>query len=309
MRILVFGAGALGTLYAARLAMAGNEVALLARGRRLEALREGGVRIRPRGSRTLPPASVRVVERMTDSSHDLVIVLVRRHQVDEALRGVTASRDASDVLMMVNVASGYETWRAALGARLLVGFAGAVAGLAPDGVLEYEVAPALFQPTVLGEPAGPPSERVHRVARALADAGFPVQTRDDMEDWQYAHAAWITPFMLVTAVAARDPDRLKDKALLRLWMGATKEGVRLVREARGRVTPRALSLVAGLPAPWLAAISRGVLAPRRMRERFVSAGHDSRTEGLALAAELAAAAAQAGLSLPDLERLRSLATA
>ena len=45
MKILVYGAGNMGQLYAARLKTAGYEVKLLARGRRLRALQDGGIRL------------------------------------------------------------------------------------------------------------------------------------------------------------------------------------------------------------------------------------------------------------------------
>ena len=46
MRIAIVGAGAVGAYYGARLAQAGNDVALLARGNKLEAFRQAGIRVR-----------------------------------------------------------------------------------------------------------------------------------------------------------------------------------------------------------------------------------------------------------------------
>lgn len=309
MNILVFGAGALGTLYAARLADAGNDVSILARGARLEQLRASGARIRKRGDRATLAAPVRAVERVAEAPHDLIIALVRRHQSDEVVRLLAeVEGDRSNVLMMVNVASGYGPWRAALGARLFVGFAGAAASFADDGALEYMIAPALFQPTVLGEPDGGASERVHRVAQAFAEAGFPIQVRGDMEDWQRSHAAWITPFMLATAAAAGDPDRFKAPENVRLWMEATKETLRLMRRTRGHLTPTGLGVVASFPAGLLAAFARLAIAPRALRASVVATGLDSRSEGLVLAEELVAIAEAAAVPLPHLERLHTLAS-
>ncbi|HSS71130.1 MAG TPA: 2-dehydropantoate 2-reductase [Casimicrobiaceae bacterium] len=46
MRIVVFGAGGVGGYFGARLAAAGNDVAFVARGRHLEAIRRGGLRVK-----------------------------------------------------------------------------------------------------------------------------------------------------------------------------------------------------------------------------------------------------------------------
>jgi 2-dehydropantoate 2-reductase len=43
MKILVYGAGVLGSLYAARLADSGNDVTILARGQRLIDIRANGI--------------------------------------------------------------------------------------------------------------------------------------------------------------------------------------------------------------------------------------------------------------------------
>ena len=46
MKILVYGAGNLGSLYAAKLKDAGHDVTILARGKRLHCIREHGILLR-----------------------------------------------------------------------------------------------------------------------------------------------------------------------------------------------------------------------------------------------------------------------
>ena len=46
MRIVVYGAGAVGGVVGARLAQAGHDVVLIARGRHLDAMRSGGLTVR-----------------------------------------------------------------------------------------------------------------------------------------------------------------------------------------------------------------------------------------------------------------------
>jgi 2-dehydropantoate 2-reductase len=59
MRIAVFGAGAVGGYFGARLAAAGQDVTFIARGRHLEAIRKSGLRIEsPNGDVTIHPAQV-----------------------------------------------------------------------------------------------------------------------------------------------------------------------------------------------------------------------------------------------------------
>jgi 2-dehydropantoate 2-reductase len=59
MRIAVLGAGGIGGYYGARLAKAGHDVVLVARGAHLEALKRRGVTVRtPDGELTLPITAV-----------------------------------------------------------------------------------------------------------------------------------------------------------------------------------------------------------------------------------------------------------
>ena len=48
MRVLFFGAGALGTLFAAKMLQAGHDVSVLARGERLTTIQRDGLLLRPR---------------------------------------------------------------------------------------------------------------------------------------------------------------------------------------------------------------------------------------------------------------------
>jgi 2-dehydropantoate 2-reductase len=305
MRVLFFGAGALGTLFAAKLCATGHDVSVLARGARLAEIQRDGLRIRRRSGSALETHRPRVVARVADERpYDLVVVLVRRTQVEQALRTIAAEHDG-DVLVMVNEARGYDAWRAALGSRLMVGFGGAIATFDAAGVLVYDIAPGVLQPTVVGEPDGRSSDRVRRVASAFREAGFPVRVRGDMEAWQRTHAAWITPFMLVSTAAARDAESLTAPGRARAWVEATREALRAVRASGTRLVPFAFRCAAAVPAGLTASLLRLALRARSLRAQVVASGAASADEGLALAADLESLA---GRPLPSLRALASEAS-
>jgi 2-dehydropantoate 2-reductase len=173
MELTVLGAGAMGTLYAARLALVGHRVAIVARGARRAAIEAEGLRIRPRRSGSAVTARVAVAPSLAAAPPgDLVLVMVRRQDLDGLLPELAAH--GGDVVTMVNVASGYEPLRRALGARFFAGFPGATARFEADGTLAYELAPRLLQPTVLGEAGGPPTPRVRALAAALRSGALSV---------------------------------------------------------------------------------------------------------------------------------------
>jgi 2-dehydropantoate 2-reductase len=127
MTILVFGAGVLGSLYAGRLAAAGPEVALLARGARLKQLqREGFVLFNETTSQEVRPHLRAVARLQPEDTYDLIIVAVRAEQLADALPLLAASRRVPSILLLQNHASGADALTAALGPeRLLLGFPGA----------------------------------------------------------------------------------------------------------------------------------------------------------------------------------------
>jgi 2-dehydropantoate 2-reductase len=138
MKILVYGAGVLGTLYAARLQDSGQDVSLVARGRRLANLRQHGLVLENMigGGQTV--GCVRIIERVNDEdSYDLAIVLMRKNQVATVLPILANCRKIPAILFMHNNAAGPDAMVNALGCgRVLLGFPGA-GGTLENHVVKY----------------------------------------------------------------------------------------------------------------------------------------------------------------------------
>ena len=87
MRICIFGAGAIGSHFAARLAAAGNEVSVLARGAQLEALRADGVTLVSGAERV--SARVRASDRPAElGAQDAVLVALKATALGAAADGL-----------------------------------------------------------------------------------------------------------------------------------------------------------------------------------------------------------------------------
>jgi 2-dehydropantoate 2-reductase len=304
MKILLFGAGALGTLYAAKLRLAGADVAIYARGARLAALQSSPVRIdRVGGARaTVTVPIVGEIERATD--YDVVIVLVRKQQLQRAIADLAPHlAPAANVVVMVNTALGYSDLQAALGDKLIVGFSGAACAILADGTLRYTIAPSLFQPTVFGDPEGGTSARVARIAAAIRRAGFPVQERIDMAPWQRSHAAWMGPLLLAGLLPT-----LRLHGLL-ASVRAAKECLALVHQHAPPLAPSGLRFVAWVPAHAVALLLRMLLALPPLRAAFIKIARDSADESLTLCSELEELAANAGAQLPATRALLALVAA
>lgn len=124
MKILVYGAGPLGSLFAARLLEGGHEVALLARGQRLADLQDHGIVLvdTQTGQQTI--AHPRFVERLNpQDAYDLVLVIMRKNRALEILPNLAANHSTPNILFLMNNAAGPGELVRALGQeRVLMGF-------------------------------------------------------------------------------------------------------------------------------------------------------------------------------------------
>ncbi len=127
MNILVYGAGVLGSLYAARLQEAGQHVSLLARGQRLQDTREHGIVLEDVLTGQTTTTHVKVVEQLgPDDRYDLAVVVMGKHQVPAIFPRLAANKQIPSVLFLHNNAAGPQAMIEALGReRVLLGFAGA----------------------------------------------------------------------------------------------------------------------------------------------------------------------------------------
>lgn len=100
IRICVVGAGAIGGLIAAKLALAGNTVTVIDLGVHLAAIKANGLRLEWQGK--VETAAVKAVDKPADAGkQDLVILAVKAHHLDSAARDIDNLLEADTVIMTV----------------------------------------------------------------------------------------------------------------------------------------------------------------------------------------------------------------
>ena len=189
MNVGIIGAGAIGGWVAARLALAGNNVSVLARGSTLEALQHG-LSIRENN------VSQQAMFRVSDDpgvlgQQELLIIAVKAPALVDAARlaGPMISPDTL-VLPMLN---GVPWWFLDGKTLRSVDPDGRIAAAIPGGQLIGCVVHAACRRTapntvevahsdklILGEPAGGSSQRVERLASLFEEAGIRVERSDDV---------------------------------------------------------------------------------------------------------------------------------
>jgi 2-dehydropantoate 2-reductase len=243
MKILIYGAGVIGTLYAARLKEAGHGITVLARGERLADIRRYGLVLEDVVGGRRSTTQVEAVERLgPEDQYDTAVIMVRRDQVASAMPDLAANRRIPTMLFMLNNPIGSTELVQALGQdRVLLGFPGA--GGTRDGhTIHYAM--IAQQPTTLGELGGQRTERLHELARVFRGSGFHTKVSRDMDAWLKAHAFFMTAICGAIYLAGADCHQLSgDTATLRLMVMGVREGFAAVRALGLNVSPFPLNVL------------------------------------------------------------------
>ena len=179
MKIAVVGCGAMGSVYAALLAKAGNELwAVDVWAEHIEAIREHGLRVEgASGDNTVRLGAT--TEAGDVGLCDLVVIASKARHVGEAAASAAAMLGPeTTVLTIQNGLGSGEAASAVLGAgRVAIGVAGGFgASMLAPGHARHEGMELIR----LGEMDGPVTPRLERIAEVWSAAGFRVKCFDDI---------------------------------------------------------------------------------------------------------------------------------
>lgn len=297
MRILVYGAGVLGSICALRLSTAGHDVTLLARGERLVEIRSNGLRLVEYASGESRNANVSLVESFgADDRYDLALIMMQRQQAIESLPTLARNRVVPTFLFIGNCAAGVGMYAKALGEnRVLLGFV-LSGGYIEEGVVRYGERDGVI-PTIVGGSALALGE----VAEVLKGAFGSVEIDSDIEGWLTTHAATIVPLACALYSSGGDASRLsRTRDGIVLGIRAVRELFEAERRLGIKMKPKMVRTMIGLPEPILA-----FLMSRSLRNPEVAFGlrHAlvARREMLVLAGELRELVSRARVSAPYFE--------
>jgi 2-dehydropantoate 2-reductase len=255
VRIAVFGAGGIGGYFGGRLASAGADVHLIARGPHLRALRADGLRVRSvRGD------SATVVHATDDPADvgacDCVLFCVKAYDTQEAAEQLAPLlHEETAVVSLQNGVDNEEKIAAAIGANhVLGGVAYVFASVVEPGVIRHTGGAGGF---TFGELDGSQSERGARLCDLCGEAGIPAELVADIRARLWQKFAFICAQGGVTASA-------------RVALGQIRETpetwhlfVRIVDEVVALAAAEGVSLapeVAAAPLAWARSLEPTVLS-------------------------------------------------
>jgi 2-dehydropantoate 2-reductase len=232
MRIAIVGAGGVGGYLGGLLARAGHEVALIARGEHLRAIRERGLSVKSvHGDFVVRPALV--TERPSEiDACDLLVFAVKTYDTDGAAR---ASKPlvgpSTTVLPFQNGVDAAARLAPHFGAeRVIQGVAWIVASIAEPGVIRQESQVRHF---VIGEMDEPPTERLAAIRDALASSGCSVEIAPDITRVLWMKLLFIASIAALTSMTRSTVGRILSVPEAGAMLRRAMEEVDAVARAKG----------------------------------------------------------------------------
>lgn len=184
-RILIFGAGVIGSAYAIKFIEAGIDVTMFARSNRFKTLKENGLQYHEKGA--VKSIKVNVIDTLeNDDVYDFIFVTVRYDQSESALLALKDNQ-SKNIVTMTNNSIGFSSWLDIVGERLLPAFPG-VGGQIKDGILYARFPPKLLIAAMFGEISGLVTERVENLAQLFKTAKLPYTMNKDMKAYLITHS-------------------------------------------------------------------------------------------------------------------------
>lgn len=178
MKIAVFGTGGVGGYFGGRLALAGAEVHLIARGTHLEALRTSGLRV------TSPKGDFQVDLPATDEPSqvgpcDYVLFSVKSFDTDDSAERLPALvKDETAIISFQNGVDNEERIARVVGREhVMGGVAYIFSGIVEPGLVAHTGGPARI---VVGEMDGSRSQRAQRFLDMCQKAGMDAELSDEI---------------------------------------------------------------------------------------------------------------------------------
>jgi 2-dehydropantoate 2-reductase len=243
-RILVFGAGVIGSLFAVRFIQSGFDVTVLARGERLRDLQINRIRYVEKGKTN--KITVKTIDTLdNDDIYDFIFVPVRFDQMESTLT-VLKDNKSKNIVTLANAVF-YDQWTAIIGDRLIPGFPGA-GGDIKDGVLYAKFNTARGVGTVFGEIGGQKTERIGRLAQIFEQAKLPYTVEKNIQAFHLSHVAIIAPMRnFYDDSGIVDLKTAKSFAVLKKISTDIKENFAVLEKKKIPITPANMKVIVKLP--------------------------------------------------------------
>jgi 2-dehydropantoate 2-reductase len=274
MRVAVMGAGGVGGYFGALLSRAGHEVAFVARGRHLAAMRERGLTLRTDAGDIRIDRPTAADDPAKLPRADVVLFAVKLWDTEQAAQAIRPLLDRDSVVIpFQNGVESVERIAAVVGAAHVMGGAAYIAAtIAEPGVVVKTGKMARLR-------FGAVLPAQERAARAFLDActgaGIDAELVDDIARVVWEKFVFLSAFSGVTAATRQPIGAIRGDPDLRATLEAAMREAFAVGRARGIRLPdgfvdQQLAFADGLPAEMKSSMLNDLVAGNRLEAPWLS---------------------------------------
>jgi 2-dehydropantoate 2-reductase len=245
-RILIFGAGVIGSAYAIKFIEAGIDVTMFARNNRFKTLNENGIQYSEKGA--VKSIKVNVIDTLeNDDVYDFIFVTVRYDQSESALSALKDNQSKT-IVTMINNSFGFSSWLDIVGDRLLPAFPG-IGGQIKDGILYARFPPKIIAVAMFGEINGSVTGRVENLGKLFETAKLPHKINNNMKAYLITHS--ISDIAMISSLFSEnkivDEKTIKSRETARKMTITLKTYLRAIQKSGIVINPSSFNIVLKCP--------------------------------------------------------------
>ena len=240
MKIMVYGAGVIGSLLTHNLCMAGNDVSLLARGELAKTLKENGLRIHHWLQRRDTVDHPTIITEIDENIHYDAVFTVMQYDQTVAIKEQLAKVWCDTLVMIGNQLSfdemeSYIKENSRHPKEILFGFIVAAGSRAEGKVLSRHIGAGRLELGFLRKPV--PEEMKRKIQSMFRGTKWKLTWNDEMASFLACHPAFILPSFYL--MIAKDFDLRKVNRMERkVWKAATRECYDMLLSIGIKVNPK-----------------------------------------------------------------------
>lgn len=248
-KIIIMGAGAVGSYFGALLARAGYDVSFVARGEHLAAMQSRGLCVKSVNGDFYIEHPCATNDQSDIENAELILITVKSYDTDEAMRITKPCvREKTFIMSIQNGIGNYPKLKAEFGdARVIPAFTKIGVSVESPGVIKHIGSGEIY----FGEENGTVTDRVKKIKTIFEKAKITHSIPKDIKREIWKKFVWNTTFNIITAayrikgdVLMNDPAifALAERVLNELITLAEKEGVEINEADREDIIKLALDL-------------------------------------------------------------------
>lgn len=311
MKILVIGAGLIGSVVASQLKRNGQDVTVLARGQHADDLRSFGIVTHPLTGEEYFTTHPAVVETLTPQDvYDVILVILRRNHHHDVLPLLAKNQHYKKVVFLGNnLGGGTDLLEYLPSDKIILGFGGTTGEKRGDIIYHYADEQNLKMGKIwLGELSGVPSKTLLELKVIFEDAGFETELNPEMAAWLKTHAALVLPIAFSLYLCDGSNYRLaKTRDAVLLAFRGVKEGIKVLKKLQTPILPAKYQLFSLVPEPIAVRYLQKFFNTEFARIGLAVHANHAKDEMIFLAKEFKALIALSGVATPNLDQLYAIA--